>query len=329
MGTDTGIEWTDATWNPVRGCSRVSPGCENCYAETMAARFAGPGQAYEGLARHASFTKGVMRDKRPARWTGVVRMVPEHLADPLRWRKPRRIFVNSMSDLFHEKLTNEEIAAVFGVMAANSRHTFQVLTKRAERMREWFWWVEEKADRGNVWGRADVCQYEAFGRLDEAGRKLLLHPIKGVFKSWPWPLPNVWLGVSVEDQRRADERIPLLLETPAAVRFISAEPLLGPVDLSRFRKDRCDACGDEPADCGHGLGRINVTGLDWVIAGAESGPGARPAQLAWYQSLRSQCTEAGVAFFMKQMVVGGKLTKDMNEFPADLRVREWPKETRQ
>ena len=123
MGDATSISWTDATWNPVRGCSRVSDGCRNCYAETVAARFSGPGQAYEGLADRA---------RKGSKWTGVVRMVPEHLADPMRWKRPRRIFVNSMSDLFHESLSNEQIAAVFGVMAAAPQHTFQVLTKRGQ-----------------------------------------------------------------------------------------------------------------------------------------------------------------------------------------------------
>lgn len=229
-----GIGWTDQTWNPVRGCSRISPGCEHCYAETMAGRFCGKGQPYEGLVRIKDIRPNAVRfernPRREARWTGVVRLVPDHLADPLRWKRPRRVFVNSMSDLFHERLSNEEIAAVFGVMAASPKHTFQVLTKRAARMKEWFAWLDATATGESSWRCADYCQIAAM----KAGvsERLMLHEIKGTLKCWNWPLPNVWLGVSVEDQRRAEERIPLLLKTPAAVRFVSAEPLLGPVDLS-------------------------------------------------------------------------------------------------
>jgi protein gp37 len=284
----TSIEWTDASWNPVRGCEKVSPGCKHCYAETVAARFSGPGQPYEGLVKlRASGKHG------RAVWNGKVRMVDDHLADPLRWKRPRRVFVNSMSDLFHEGLTNEQIAAVFGVMAAAPRHTFQILTKRAERMREWFEWMERRAvarseELGtSAYAHADVCQLAALDR----GVEGVLHPIKGTLRSWPWPLPNVWLGVSVEDQRRADERIPLLLQTPAAVRFVSAEPLLGPVDLAPWIElKRWDSTGRE----------LPRRGIDWVIAGAESGPGARPMDEACVRSLRDQCAAAGVPLFYKQ-----------------------------
>jgi len=250
----------------------------------MAARFSGPGQPYEGLAKI-----GVRTGWHP-KWTGDVRLVPEHLADPLRWRRPRKVFVNSMSDLFHEKLTNEEIAAVFGVMAAAPRHTFQILTKRAKRMRDWFRWIE----RDGVSAREPLLSCEL-----HAARHGVIFPT-GTKPALCWPLPNVWLGVSVEDQRRADERIPLLLETPAAVRFVSAEPLLGPVNLERYLP--ClPPCGP-PID--HG------PALSWVIVGAESGPGARPMQEDWARSIRDQCAAAGVAFHFKQTVdpVNGKKT---------------------
>ena len=212
-----GIAWTDESWNPVRGCSRVSEGCRNCYAETMAARFSGVGQPYEGLAK--------MTPSGP-RWTGEVRLVSEHLADPLRWKRPRRVFVNSMSDLFHEKLPDEVIAAVFGIMSAASEHTFQVLTKRAARMVEWFKWAASEAARRAHIDAAHFCTKLAAEELRESGET----KIRGI-QAGRWPLPNVWIGVSVEDQATADERIPLLLQCPAAVRWVSYEPALGPVDF--------------------------------------------------------------------------------------------------
>jgi protein gp37 len=293
---DGGIAWTDVTWNPVRGCSRVSPGCENCYAERTAARFSGTGQPYHGLA--------VMGEHRP-RWTGEVRLVPEHLADPLRWRRPRRVFVNSMSDLFHEKLANEEIAAVFGVMAAAQAHTFQVLTKRPERMREWFEWVVSVGPSAHVLGAARGVRWYAWDRLGS-----FRHPLgyddtaavspswSGEAPSWPWPLPNVWLGVTAEDQRRADERLPLLLQTPAAVRFVSVEPQLEHVFFQREW--------------------IGADRVYWVIGGAESGPGARPFNEAWARSLRDQCQAFGAAFFYKQTVVAGRKVST-----PDLDGRRW------
>lgn len=283
MGDRTGIAWTDATWNPIRGCSRVSPGCENCYAETMAGRFCGPGQPYAGLVRLG---------KNGARWTGKVGMVANHIDDPLRWRRPRRIFVNSMSDLFHEGLTLEGIATVFAVMLLAPSHTFQVLTKRAERMRE-------------------VLTDERFYRavLDAAGVLRRARPELnqiGISDPTKFPAKWIWLGVSVEDQQRADERIPLLLETPAAVRFISAEPLLGPVDLRNLDAEKAGAedlyfvnalTGDHD-DMGRPCRQLPH--LNWVIVGAESGPGARPMQTEWARALRDQCDAAGVAFFLKQ-----------------------------
>jgi protein gp37 len=292
---DTTISWTmgddgvlGKTWNPVRGCSKVSPGCTHCYAERVALRFSGPGQPYEGLA-----------DRERGRWTGVVRMVPEHLADPLRWRKPRRIFVNSMSDLFHEKLTNEEIAAVFGVMAAAPQHTFQVLTKRAKRMREWFEWARDASideedpapDYRNTmaaYGSHRLGDGTDGDAIDQHFHLLDTTAEEGDYR---WPLSNVWIGVSVENQEAADERIPELLATPAAVRFLSCEPLIGPVRLHEW-------LGRE-----HGLKLIGAPpGLRWVISGCESGPGARSCNVSWLRSLRDQCAAAGVAYFLKQSV---------------------------
>lgn len=268
---DGGIAWTDQTWNPTRGCKAISPGCANCYAATMAARFSDTGQPYEGLARRGA-------GKALAQWTGKGRFVRDHLADPLRWTRPRRVFVNSMSDLFFEEFTNQQIAAVFGVMAASPRHTFQVLTKRPERMLEWFGSLPSEPWHANEFVKVAA---RAFG----ISRDQLHTPAA------EWPLPNVWLGVSAEDQKRADERIPLLLSAPAAVRFISAEPLIGQLDLDRFLwKRNFDERGASDDVC-----------LDWVIVGGESGHRARPCCLSWIRNIVHDCEEAGVACFVKQL----------------------------
>lgn len=268
---DSSIEWTDKTWNPVRGCTRVSEGCRHCYAERVAARFSGPGQPYEGLV--TSKLKVISDDEQriEARWTGDVRFIASALVEPLRWRKPQRVFVNSMSDLFHDGFSNEQIAAVFGVMAACPQHTFIVLTKRAGRMRAWFEWIASTPRL--------LCAAAAvihIGRALEDGA------------AETWPLPNVILGVSVENQAAADERISDLLATPAAVRCISAEPLLGPLDLSA-------PCPPNARPFLRSPDRIS-----WVIAGCESGAGARPCDIAWLRSLRDQCAAAAVPFFLKQ-----------------------------
>jgi protein gp37 len=301
VGDRTKISWTDASWNPVRGCSRVSEGCRHCYAERVAARFSGPGQPYEGLVRIGKRSKGIgatgPMPRVPLGWNGVVRLVPDHLADPLRWRRPRRVFVNSMSDLFHEALTNEQVAAVFGVMAAAPRHTFQALTKRARRMREWFAWA--------------TSQPVPVRRLIEDAALAVPGALETIPKApprAPWPLPNVWLGVSVENQAAADERIPELLATPAAVRFLSCEPLLGAVNLRHLDAEAAghgdmivvDALTGRQTDMGRPC--ADVARVDWVIAGCESGPGARPCDVAWLRSLRDQCMATAVAFFLKQAV---------------------------
>lgn len=258
----TQIEWTDVTWNAVVGCSRVSAGCVNCFAE----RF-----VHRGLApQHRGLT--VMRGGRPG-WTGEVRLVESRLAEPLSWKKPRRVFVNSLPDLFHEGLRFEDIAAIFGVMAACSRHTFQVLTKRPERAREFFAWLDE---RGN-------------DPVRECSDAMEVRRVQWTWPElWPdWPLPNVWIGTSVEDQATADERIPRLLACPASVRFVSYEPALGPVVFQQLWLTPHTAGGDD--------------GIGWIIVGGESGPGARPFDLAWARSVVAQCREAGVACFVKQL----------------------------
>jgi len=290
----TAISWTDETWNPVRGCSQVSPGCANCYAKHQAARIVrmakGKPSKYDGLVR--------MTARGEAAWTGRVDLDPKTLAAPLSWRKPRRIFVNSMSDLFHESLTNEQIAAVFGVMAACPQHTFQILTKRA-RMREWFAWVDPV-------GRALLERTPIPLRPRAVIENAALATMTGVDgiskrRDHAWPLSNVHLGVSVEDQDAADKRIPDLLATPAAVHFLSCEPLLGEIDLRHVQHNREFELDALTGD--HGVFRpLAGRGprVDWVIAGCESGPGARPCDVAWLRSLRDQCASAGVPFFLKQ-----------------------------
>jgi len=206
MASSTSIEWTNKTWNPVTGCTKVSPGCKHCYAETVAERFWK--KQYPG---RAGFTE--------------VRCHPERLDEPLRWRKPSRIFVNSMSDLFHEKIPNEFIAAVCGVMAAAPRHTFQVLTKRPARMLAWFGWMRSVGT--TIFERDRAAALDAAVRYGVAPERIN----DGTDGTSAWPLPNLHIGTSIENQETADERIPFLLQTPAAVRFVSVEPLLGPVSL--------------------------------------------------------------------------------------------------
>jgi protein gp37 len=459
----TEIEWATDVWNFVRGCRRISPGCGKtheggCYAERQAIRQSGPGGAYEGL---------VQSTPNGPRWTGAGRFVPEKLAEPLSWRKRkdgsrRRCFVNSMSDLFFEEFSNEQIAAGFGVMAACPDVDFLILTKRAERMRdiltdpsfaiavedfrviaaagriaEFFapertvdiegwpgYFVTSKgrvlSDRSKSGERAQE-RHELKPMAGEAGHarvmlyrggeteRLLVHRLvldafdrRGTFdeqgchlngdasinalwnlrwgsqsenwddskrhgtrrryhkltaeqvtelraraekgesgaalgrafgisdtqarniisgKQWTpehapvWPLPNCWLGVSAEDQQRADERIPHLLATPAAVRFVSAEPLIAPLDLRAYMHDSTCPLGEGGAKYGQGAREICLctepreVGIDWCILGGESGPSARPCDLEWIRSLVKQCREAGVAAFVKQL--GKTCVEDM------------------
>lgn len=275
MADNSLIEWTDATWNPITGCAVVSPGCTNCYAM----RLAGTRLA------HLPSRAGLTRDSKAGPvWTGETRLNEEWLTQPLRWRRPRRIFVCAHGDLFAESVPDAWIDRVFAVMALAPQHTFQVLTKRAQRMREYL----TQADRQS--------RIAARGFFMDGGD----------FEA-RWPLPNVWLGVSVEDQARADERIPDLLATPAAARFVSAEPLLGPVDLTSISWGDDFVWGITDALAGvdwclefPGEPRPARAKLNWVIVGGESGPGARPMHPDWARSIRDQCADAGVAFFFKQ-----------------------------
>jgi protein gp37 len=349
MSTASGIEWTDVTWNPVVGCTPVSPGCLNCYAATMSRRLEGMGRPeYVGLTvkRKGSTRAAGPEDATPATaigkvsrdvFNGTVRTLEDRLTDPLRWRKPRRVFVNSMSDLFHEDVPCGFIDRVFAVMALCPQHTFQVLTKRPERMAEYL----DVAGHDWVIGRSPHPD-----RWDIALREFRLKA--GCFKA-TWPLPNVWLGTSVEDQSRLDERIPHLVKCPAAVRFLSCEPLLEEVDLciprgcrgcnhsgNVFPRETCRRCG----------GTGHEQSIDWVIVGGESGAHARPCDVGWIRSVVSQCNDAHVPCFVKQLgrlrfadAMGATESDraafstrwkdakggDLSEWPEDLRVREWPK----
>lgn len=313
MSQTSNIEWTDATWNPVRGCAKVSPGCANCYAETFAERWRGvPGHAYE-----QGFD---------------LRLVPEKLDEPLRWRagvkescsrcmgsdskndaiacgacegrgwtmRPKRVFVNSMSDLFQDGVPDEFIDRAFAIMALASQHTFQVLTKRAERMRDY---IQSRTSPGV--SRAALAQ-------SLVGHPHDLPPANGGYQiPYDWPLRNVWLGVSVENQPMYDKRIGDLLRTPASVRFLSVEPMLGPIDLRMGGMSMPDYAAHNP------LPQVN-----WIIVGGESGPGARPCNIDHIHSIVEQCQSASVPVFVKQL--GAKPWADNN--PIEKR-KKYPYET--
>lgn len=350
----TPIQWTDETWNPIVGCTKVSAGCAHCYAERHAVRLAG-----NPLPAIAEAYAGLTDDR--GRWTGRVRLVERALTRPLRWRKPRRVFVNSMSDLFHEQVPDEWIDRIFAVMALCPQHAFQILTKRPERMAAYLqpavrpkalpdartgslhggpfteayrasreYAVGTHIGETAAWGAG--AEFRQFVDAEEMAGRLAVFKTPA-FKRWNtrrhrildefyrqaedhWPLPNVWLGTSIEDQATADQRIPHLLKCPAAVRFVSCEPLLGPVDLTEwcswddtsqmYRWTKCSHCGvvgdswDPCPGCGSDEEHNPAPPLDWVIVGGESGPGARPMHPAWARGLRDQCQTAGVPFFFKQ-----------------------------
>lgn len=341
MSDKSSIEWTDATWTPIQAirkdtgkrgvaCVKVSPACKNCYAERLNMRH---------LPSHGTGLEFTVLNMEKV----DIVLNEEILLWPSKWKRPRKIFVCSQTDLFGEFVSDRQIDRVFWAMAWNQRHTHQVLTKHADRMHKY-------------------CSDMA--ALSPAQRALRLVRSGGLFNipddtptsGLPWPLPNVWLGVTAENQEWADKRIPPLLRTPAAVRFLSCEPLLGPIDLDL---PRCDAHGrDELAEdddglefcveCaadersgelsyGHWLDPLNG-GINWVITGGESGPGARPMRIEWAESLLEQCRESGAAFFLKQLGAypiwaGAKSSPiepargkcdDMAHWPESLRVQEFP-----
>jgi protein gp37 len=321
MAAATGISWTNATWNPTVGCSKVSTGCRECYAEEVHEK------RLNGVHGYPVF--------RP--WTALnaehnVTLMPHKLDQPLRWRKPRMVFVNSMSDLFHEQIPDEYIAQVFAVMAAAAQHTFQILTKRPERMHALL--------NTALWGVL----------VDNAAREAGRAPVLPNRMAYYEPLPNVWLGVSIENRKwvgRAD----VLRETPAAVRFISAEPLLGPLIAPDVYAS--DTTGELEAywPDGYDGHDLDLAGIDWLIVGGESGSGHRPFDVAWARDLRDACDRsersewcdgAGIdrgetyrpcprcdgrgvrtAFFVKQLG-GARPGTALEDLPPDLRIREFP-----
>jgi LSD1 subclass zinc finger protein len=385
MKHKTSIEWTHqkgyqgAVWNPTTGCTRVSAGCDNCYA------FALHDHRYKVNADAAMAEYRAGRGEIPykpagARAAGVampwskqydlpfsrVQLMEERVEGPLRVRRPTCYFVDSMADLFHEDVPDEFIERVWKTMVLAEEHRFLILTKRPERMRSFVTaWTQREA--GEVLALAG--QFEHDRSLDLRGDGELVRNLRANAEK---PRPNIWLGTSVEDQASADERIPHLIATPAAVRFLSCEPLLAPVDITRFRhqyKDWCPKCrrelerppgaqAIECAACGTAAALLIPNELDWVIVGGESGPRARPMDLAWARSLVAQCRAAGVTPFMKQLgskpgYQGDVLAaaphpdwrhtdrdpkhpgwtlyglreshgRDMSEWPEDLRVREFP-----
>jgi protein gp37 len=299
MGDKSGISWTDATWNPTIGCTRVSEGCRNCYAFEL------HDKRHEAWKGTGAF-EGVPQYHKPFRELQV--MGDERLSQPLRWKRSRRIFVNSMSDLFHEDVPEQELLKIVGVMGLASHHRFQVLTKRPERMLEF------------------------------------------LSATWPTPLPNVCWGVSVEDQETAEDRIPILLQAPAARRAVSYEPALGPVSwreewlLGRYLgcpdetddpdTDECAGCPGSPRLTVDYCGAERGPRIDWLIIGGESGAGARPFHAEWAEVAVAACSAVYVAVHVKQMgsnpYRNGKPWRlpgkggDMLAWPAALRRREWP-----
>lgn len=310
MSEHSAIEWTDATWNPTVGCTKVSPECANCYAILFAERLAAAGhKVYQGLTKRLGDHRRFHRDgadrptpaRGPANWTGIARPNPAALTLPLSWKKPRRVFVDSMSDLFHEGISFSFVASVFGVMAMSPQHTHIVLTKRPEQALAFFGWL------GNNPIQRFVRLFDSLRwmPLDTDQRKLIDSPRWELLDVWP--LPNVQLGVSVGDQETADVRIPLLLRCHAAVRIVSYEPALGPVDFESWLYGECGHPCDEYLEAGTCLcteKRPPNPHLDGVIMGGESDGSRqqppRPMHPDWARSTRDACARAGVPFFFKQ-----------------------------
>ncbi|MHB1953512.1 MAG: DUF5131 family protein [Acidiferrobacteraceae bacterium] len=307
MSDKTGIAWTEATWNPVTGCTKVSAGCKHCYAERDWPRFYGKTEVIVPLPQGHVIDGVRLTEVLAARPFTHVLCHEDRLDTPIRWKRPRKIFVNSMSDLFHENVPDQFIDQVFATMALCHRHTFQILTKRPERMQSYLA-DEHVTDR--IWAHA----------IRISGEQI---PVD-------WPLSHVWIGVSVEDQAAAEDRIPLLLQTPAAIRWVSAEPLLGPIDLSKYLSVHHE-----------------VPALNWIVIGGESGPKSRRFDLDWARCIIRQCANSNTVCFMKQLgtkpgyhseampplwhdlspLAGGphhRSWADPSVWPDDLRVRNYP-----
>jgi len=256
----TKIAWTDKSWNPIIGCSKVSEGCKNCYAEKMAIRLA-------TMEKTKYYGNCLMLNIHSEQWNGTTYFVEKQIEKPLHWKKPRMIFVNSMGDTFHESVPFEWIDKVIGMMTTANWHTYQILTKRPERMKEYF---EARPE----WG-------------------------------YDYDMSNIWLGVTAENQRCADERIPILLRIPAAKRFVSIEPCLEDISIGYYG---CDY----------------FKGLDWIIVGCESGHNRRECKQIWVESIIQQCQDANVPVFVKQLQINGKVEHDIAKFPKCLQNQEWP-----
>ncbi|HEG43358.1 MAG TPA: phage Gp37/Gp68 family protein [Phycisphaerales bacterium] len=332
----TKIEWTDETWNVTGGCTPVSAGCLNCAAARSARRCIGFGNdKYKGLVNGS-------------KWTGEIRLYPDELEKPLHWKQQRRVFVDFMSDLFHPDVPFDFIDKVWAVMALCPDHTFQVLTKRPERMAEYINFITGEASDGpggypvqdhfsdvildskSYMEKATALEKDDLKYNHAAGRRTpsydyfyaeILNKIEAIH----WPLPNVWLGTTAENQEMANLRIPELLKCPAAKRFVSVEPMLGAVDLTKYVTlrygkspddcnvmDSCGECNTYPCPS-----KPNVIYLDWVICGGESGPGARPMYPDWARSIRDQCKAAGVPFFFKQW--GAWVDSDLTEVKGNIK----------
>lgn len=328
------MKWWDKSWNTLIGCSHASSGCSNCYGERLAAT----------RLRHLPTYGLVVQSDKP-RWNGKVLDLTDRLGDPLRWRKPQRIFVNDMGDTFHPEVSFTYITAMFGVMAACPQHTFMLLTKRPERMLEFYRWVEKREMEGRSMFCDDSPEWRIWQMLHVSARR------KGVkvpsHHGGGWPLPNVWVGTTCEDQTRAEERIPFLIQVPAVVRFLSLEPLLGDINIGLM--------GTQPSTWMNGQQyRMVHQDIHWAITGGESGPRARQCAREWLVNIVRQCHEAGTPCFVKQLgsayvdeknAIGGRYVKvpeeygspvkrlkdmagrDMAEWPSSLRVRQYPEAT--
>lgn len=302
MGKESNISWTSSTWNCLYGCARVSPGCTNCYAETHCHRFSGPGQIHEGLT--------VLGKKGP-RWTGKIQIAYHRLFEPMKWTRSRMIFCNSLSDVWHKDVPKQYIQAMFGVMAACDHHIFQVLTKRADLMEAWYASgaadIFDCTEAASYW--LDLCVQE--GHISEGVAKKYLVRLSRAAMKAPFPLKNVWVGVSTENQETFDERVPHLSRVPAAVRWISAEPLLGPLDITSW---------------------YDSTHLDWIVVGGESGPRARGMEYSWAERVVQDAQAIRIPVHMKQLGTvlakrfpgSGKKGEKIEWFPREIRAREYP-----
>jgi protein gp37 len=347
----TTIEWAEESWNPVIGCAKVSPGCKNCYAERMSARLANMGQAnYQCVVKldHE-------RELALPQWNGVVKCLPEKLEQPLKWKKGRTIFVCSMGDLFHKDVPFDFLDKVFAVISLCPQHFFIILTKRPERVPDYFATIEQKPSERDAYDCPHRSLAPRIGQIAGSVQSNRLHKQEAfsdlascsLYDRLRFPFRNVVLGTSISTQPDADKQIPYLLRCPAAYRMLSVEPLLEAMRLPLFTDDGEDMPPDERRDWGlpatiiQSYGAPPGTKIDQVIVGGESGPGARPCSIDWIRSIGRQCEAADVRLFVKQwgsnpcastsdgtLVFWPKLNHpkggDPSEWPEDLRVREVP-----